>query len=160
MFNLLDSEIFSHQYWMEMAFKEAEKAYHDDEVPIGAIIVYNNKIIGRGYNQREKLNDPTAHAEILAITAAANYLENWRLADCTLYVTLEPCPMCTGAALNARISTIVFGADDDHYGACGGKTQLCSGDYLNHKINYTGGILEYKCKAILDDFFSHLRKQS
>ena len=134
--NLLNNKTFSHQYWMEFAFREAEKAYKLNEIPIGAVIVHNNKIIGKGFNQRERLNDPTAHAEMIAITAASNYLESWRLNECTLYVTLEPCPMCTGAILNARIPNVVFGADDDNYGACGGKTQLCSGGYLNHKVTF------------------------
>ncbi|MCF7824353.1 MAG: tRNA adenosine(34) deaminase TadA [Candidatus Marinimicrobia bacterium] len=142
---------------MEEAFREAEKAYHENEVPVGAIIVYKNRIIGRGHNQRETLKDPTAHAEILAITAAANYLEDWRLRDTILYVTLEPCPMCAGAILNARIPQVVFGADDLEHGACGGATQLCSGNFLNHKVDIFGGILENKCKGILDSFFSKTR---
>ena len=147
----------SHQHWMEQAFKEAEKAYQAKEIPVGAIIVHNNQIIGRGFNQREQLNDPTAHAEILAITAAANHLSDWRLNDTTLYVTLEPCPMCAGAILNARIPRIVFGADDHDHGACGGAVQLCSGKYLNHQTEIIGGILEEKCLGILQSFFRDVR---
>jgi len=143
----------SHSYWMEQAFKEAEKAYKAKEIPVGAVVVLNNQIIGRGHNQREILNDPTAHAEILAITAAANSIGDWRLSDTTLYVTLEPCPMCAGAILNARIPRIVFGVDDLDHGACGGAIQLCSGKYLNHKVDIIGGILEARCKGILDSFF-------
>ncbi|NQV51396.1 MAG: nucleoside deaminase [Candidatus Marinimicrobia bacterium] len=142
---------------MEQAFREAEKAYVKKEIPVGAIVVLNNQIIGRGYNQREALKDPTAHAEILAITAAANHLSDWRLKDATLYVTLEPCPMCAGAILNARIPKLVFGADDHDHGACGGATQLCSGKFLNHKVEIIGGILESKCKSILDSFFQENR---
>ena len=147
----------SHVHWMEQAFKEAEKAYHSKEIPVGAVIVQNNQIIGRGYNQREILKDPTAHAEILAITAAANHIEDWRLKDATLYVTLEPCPMCAGAILNARIPRVVFGADDMDHGGCGGAVQLCSGKFLNHSVELIGGILEDKCKGILDSFFRESR---
>jgi len=153
--SLLNSD--SHLHWMEEAFREAEKAYGEKEVPVGAVVVLNNKIIGRGRNQRESLKDPTAHAEMLAITAAANYVQDWRIMDATLYVTLEPCPMCAGAILNARIPRIVFGADDHEHGACGGSIQLCSGKFLNHKVEVVGGILEAKCKGILDSFFSESR---
>ncbi|MCF7807259.1 MAG: tRNA adenosine(34) deaminase TadA [Candidatus Marinimicrobia bacterium] len=147
----------SHSYWMEEAFREAEKAYHKGEIPVGALVVLNNQVIGRGHNQREALNDPTAHAEVLAITAAANHVEDWRLTDTTLYVTLEPCPMCAGAILNARVPRVVFGADDLDHGACGGATQLCTGKFLNHKVDIIGGILEAKCKGILDSFFKNKR---
>jgi len=147
----------SHHRWMEEAFREAEKAFAEKEVPVGAIVVLNNQIIGRGYNQREALKDPTAHAEILAITAAANHLEDWRLQNTTLYVTLEPCPMCAGAILNARIPRVVFGADDLDHGACGGAVQLCSGKYLNHSVELLGGILEAQCRGILDSFFRESR---
>ena len=148
----------SHAYWMEQAFREAEKAFARKEVPVGAIVVLNKQIIGKGYNQRESLNDPTAHAEILAITAAANHIGDWRLKDATIYVTLEPCPMCAGAILNARIPRVVFGADDHEHGGCGGAVQLCSGKFLNHKVDIIGGILENKCKGILDSFFAATRK--
>lgn len=148
----------SHVYWMEQAFREAEKAFAVKEIPVGAVVVLNQQIIGRGHNQRESLKDPTAHAEMLAITAAANYVEDWRLTDATLYVTLEPCPMCAGAILNARIPRVVFGADDHDHGGCGGAIQLCSGEYLNHKVEIIGGILEARCKGILDSFFKESRE--
>ncbi len=147
----------SHSHWMDAAFREAEKAFKQKEIPVGSVVVLNNQIIGRGHNQREHLNDPTAHAEMLAITAAANHVGNWRLKDATLYVTLEPCPMCAGAILNARIPRIVFGVDDHDHGGCGGAVQLCSGKFLNHKVEVIGGILEAKCKGILDSFFRETR---
>ena len=143
---------------MEQAFREAEKAFISKEIPVGAVIVLDNQIIGRGHNQRETLKDPTAHAEVLAITAAANHIEDWRLSKATLYVTLEPCPMCAGAILNARIPKVVFGADDHDHGACGGAVQLCSGKFLNHKVEIIGGILELRCKGILDSFFNEARQ--
>lgn len=155
-FSLLSND--SHKHWMEQAFREAEKAFAAKEVPVGAVVVLNNQIIGRGYNQRETLKDPTAHAEILAITAAANHIEDWRLKDATLYVTLEPCPMCAGAILNARIQRVVFGADDLEHGGCGGSVQLCSGKFLNHKVEIIGGILERKCQGILTSFFAESRQ--
>ncbi len=144
---------------MELALREAVTAFKAGEIPVGAIVVHKNHIIGRGCNSREHLQDPTAHAEILAITAAANYLESWRLEECTLYVTLEPCPMCAGAILNARLPRLVFGADDPEYGACGGKTQLCSGEYLNHKVEIFGGIEETRCQSLLNEFFQRQRQK-
>ncbi|MEO0083176.1 MAG: tRNA adenosine(34) deaminase TadA, partial [candidate division WOR-3 bacterium] len=109
----------NHEHWMHEALLEAQKAFDQNEVPIGAVVVKENRIIGRGYNQTESLNDPTAHAEIIAISAAANYLHSWRLTNATVYVTLEPCLMCTGALILARIKRLVFGAYDKKFGACG-----------------------------------------
>ena len=113
-----------HEKWMQVALKEAEKAFNAEEVPVGAVVVKDNLLIGRGYNQREGLHDPTAHAEIIAITSAANTLKNWRLVGCSLYVTKEPCPMCAGAILNARLKNLIFGAYDDKKGACGSLYQI------------------------------------
>ena len=145
--------------FMRKALKEAKKAQSIDEIPIGAVIVRHDKVIARGYNKREKSNIATAHAEMIAIEKACKKLGNWRLSDCTLYVTLEPCPMCTGAVINARIPRVVFGAPDTKSGACGGFCDLSKSNILNHSFDITSGILETDCKNILDDFFKNLRKK-
>jgi len=147
----------NHSAWMNEALRLAGKAYREGEIPVGAVIVQKNKIIGRGYNQRERLKDPTAHAEILAITAAARTLENWRLTDCTLYVTKEPCPMCTGAIINSRMRLLVFGAYDEEKGCCGSLYQLCGDRRLDSKTAVKGGVEEEKCTAILQEFFQTKR---
>jgi tRNA(adenine34) deaminase len=147
----------NHEYWMDLAFREAEKAYQAKEVPVGAIVVFENRVIGRGYNQIEQLQDPTAHAEIIAITAAADYLGSRRLLDTTLYVTLEPCAMCAGAIVLARIPTLVFGAYDPKSGACGSVLNVTQNVKLNHRVQVIGGIREQKCSLILTDFFKKLR---
>ena len=136
------------------AFKLAEKAFSLDEVPVGAVVVCFDRIIGKGYNQRESLSDPTAHAEILAITAAANTLENWRLSECTMYVTKEPCTMCAGAIINSRIRRLVFGAYDDKKGACGSLYQICGDKRLESNTVVKGGVMESQCSSILKEFFS------
>lgn len=146
------------EYWMEFAFKEAEKAYRKDEVPIGAVIVHQNQIIARGFNQVEMLKDPTAHAEMLAITAAAEYLDARRLLNTTLYVTLEPCSMCAGAIVLGRIPRLVFGASDPKGGACGTLFNIVQDQRLNHQLEVKGGVLEKKCSLILSDFFRKLRE--
>jgi tRNA(adenine34) deaminase len=145
-------------YWINQAFREAEKAFEEQEIPVGAVVVRNNRIVGRGYNMRERLNDPTAHAEILAITSAAATLNSWRLDDCTLYVTLEPCAMCAGAILNARIPRIVFGAYDSKAGMCGSVDNLCDLNLLNHRTIIRGGVETEKCQSILNAFFDNTRK--
>ncbi|OQX85368.1 tRNA adenosine(34) deaminase TadA [candidate division KSB1 bacterium 4484_87] len=149
-----------HEKWMEQAFLEAEKAYRKKEIPVGAVIVFENKVIGRGHNLIESLQDPTAHAEMIAITAAANYLGTWRLEDAALYATLEPCPMCAGAVVNSRISRVVFGTQDSRIGACGTVTDVLSGNGFNHKIEVISGILQQKCEWIIKDFFKKLRSGS
>jgi tRNA(adenine34) deaminase len=146
-----------HEKWMDFAFKEAEQAYKRKEIPIGAVIICENRIIGKGYNQIETLRDPTAHAEIIAITAAATQLMNHRLADCTLYVTLEPCAMCAGAIVLARIPVLVFGASDPKAGACGSLFNIVQDKRLNHRVELVKGVLEPKCAGILKDFFSKVR---
>jgi len=145
------------EYWMTFALKEAEKAMEKGEMPVGAIIVHSNIIAGKGHNLRETLRDPTAHAEILAITSAAASLNSWRLEDCTLYVTLEPCPMCSGAILNAHIPRVVFGAYDKAAGMCGSVDNLCDKNLLNHRALVKGGVMEEQCKTLLDTFFQMMR---
>jgi len=150
--------MIEHEKWMEQAFLEAEKAYQKKEVPVGAVVVYENRVIGRGHNLIETLQDPTAHAEILAITAAASYLASWRLDDTSLYVTLEPCTMCAGSILNARIREVIFGAYDPRFGACGSVVNMLQNDRLNSSVSVTPGIMQIKCESILKDFFIKLRK--
>ena len=125
-----------------------------NEVPFCAVVVCFDRIIGKGYNQRESLSDPTAHAEILAITAAANTLDNWRLNECTIYVTKEPCIMCSGAIINSRMKRIVFGAYDEEKGACGSLYQICGDKRLESSTIVKGGVLEGQCSSILKEFFS------
>ena len=145
---------------MKLAFREAEKAYEQDEVPIGAVVIQNEIIIGRGFNQCESLNDPTAHAEIIAITSAANTLKNWRLENCSLFVTKEPCPMCAGALINSRISKIIFGMYDEKEGCCGSLYQLCRDPRLSHQLSVKGGVLESQCTLIIQEFFKNKREQN
>ncbi len=143
---------------MQYALVQAEKAYEAGEVPVGAVVVFKNRIIGRGYNQRERLNDPTAHAEIIAITAAANTLEDWRLNDCFLFVTKEPCPMCAGAIVISRLKMVVFGCYDEEKGCCGSLYQLCGDPRLGQKIAVKGGVLEEECLELIQNFFLAKRK--
>ena len=143
----------SHEKWMQSALQMAEKAYSLGEVPIGAVVVYNDQIIGRGYNQCESLVDPTAHAEIIAITSAANTLKDWRLNECKLYVTKEPCPMCAGALINARVEFLGFGLYDEQEGCCGSLYQICRDPRFKHQLTVKGGILENQCEAIIKEFF-------
>ena len=138
---------------MQHALVQAEKAYEAGEVPVGAVVVFKNRIIGRGYNQRERLNDPTAHAEIIAITAAANTLEDWRLNDCFLFVTKEPCPMCAGAMVNARLKMVVFGCYDEQEGCCGSLYQLCGDPRFKTQVAVKGGVLEKRSLSLIQDFF-------
>ena len=138
---------------MQYALVQAEKAYEAEEVPVGAVVVFKNRIIGRGYNQRERLNDPTAHAEIIAITAAANTLEDWRLNDCFLFVTKEPCPMCAGAMVNARFKMVVFGCYDEQEGCCGSLYQLCGDPRFKTQVAVKGGVLEKRSLSLIQDFF-------
>jgi tRNA(adenine34) deaminase len=145
------------EQWMELALREAQKAFDEDEVPVGAVVVCDNKIIGRGYNQIERLQDPTAHAEMIAITAAANHLESRRLAECTLFVTLEPCPMCAGAIVQARIPTLVFGAYDPKAGACGTLFNIVQDKRLNHQPHVISGVCDRESEELLKGFFGRVR---
>lgn len=154
---MLSSDQYNDGYWMALALIEADKAFEEGEIPVGAVIIRNNQIVGRGHNMREGLKDPTAHAEIIAITSAASTLDTWRLDQCTLYVTLEPCAMCAGAILNARIPRLVFGAYDAQAGMCGSVDNLCDLNLLNHKTVVKGGVESDKCQAMLNSFFKRLR---
>jgi tRNA(adenine34) deaminase len=144
--------------FMRAALAEARAADEADEVPVGAVIVHQGRIIGRGHNQRHTLRDPTAHAEMLALTAAAQHLADWRLAGCTLVVTLEPCTMCAGAIVLARIERLVFGADDPKAGACGSVYTITDDPRSNHQVAVTRGVLEDECSAILQQFFARQRE--
>jgi tRNA(adenine34) deaminase len=146
-----------HDYWMKKALDQALVAFDQGEVPVGAIVVYQEKIIAEACNQRELLNDPTAHAEMIAITQAAEVLQSWRLLDCTLYVTLEPCPMCAGAIVQARIPRVVYGATDPKAGACHTLFSLTSDIRLNHQAAVLGGVMQDDCRAILQEFFRQQR---
>jgi tRNA(adenine34) deaminase len=146
-----------HERMMELALAEAEIAFLEDEVPVGAIIVHEGIIIGRDHNRREQLRDPTAHAEMLAITQAATSLNSWRLDGCQLYVTLEPCPMCAGAIIQARISTVVYGALDPKAGACESLYRITHDRRLNHRAENVGGVLANSCGEILTRFFAKQR---
>jgi tRNA(adenine34) deaminase len=146
-----------HTTWMQLALREAQKAFEKGEAPIGAVIIHEGRIIGRGHNLMETLQDPTAHAEMLAITSAANTLAAWRLNDCILYVTLEPCIMCTGAILLSRIPTIVYGAKDPRYGACGSAVQLAQNDRIDVQAEIIGGVLEADCSELIRLFFRKIR---
>ncbi len=143
--------------YMREALKEAEKAKEDGEVPVGAVVVHEGRIIARAHNQRERLKDPTAHAEMIAITQAASSLQSWRLTNCTMYVTKEPCLMCVGALIQARVSNLIYGALDPKAGALGSKLGLNNYKGLNHHIKVTKGILEGECSFLLKDFFKGLR---
>ena len=146
-----------HTKWMAAALEEARKAFDKDEVPVGAVVVQDGRIIGRGHNLVESLQDPIAHAEMLAITAAASATASWRLDDSILYVTLEPCPMCAGALLMSRIKTLVFGARDPRYGACGSVLQVVQNELLDIKIEVIEGVLQEECSALLKQFFEKMR---
>lgn len=142
---------------MEIAVEAAKIAAENGDVPIGAVIVYKDQIIGKAYNQKEQLKDPTAHAEIIALTQAAAYLNSWRLNGCTMYVTLEPCTMCAGALVLARIDRLVFGCHDPKAGACGSLYDIVRDERLNHRLEVTPGVLVDECSRMLQEFFRHRR---
>ena len=146
------------EYYMKQALKEAEKAYKKLEVPVGAVIVKDGKIIARAYNQKECKNDTTNHAEILAIKKASKKLNSWRLIDCDMFVTLEPCSMCAGALIQSRIRKVYIGAPDLKTGACGSVLNLLEDYTFNHKVEVENGILKNECESILKSFFKELRQ--
>lgn len=148
---------YSHEYFMTEAMKEAKKAQMLDEVPIGAVVVKNGEIIGRGHNLRESTNDATMHAEMQAIREANQVLENWRLEECDLYVTLEPCVMCGGAIIWSRMRAVYFGPYDQKGGAAGSLLNVLEDDRFNHTTEVHGGILEEPCRDIIQTFFKELR---
>lgn len=145
-------------YFMMEALREANKSLEKEEPPVGAVIVKDGKIISRGHNLRESLQDPTAHAEILAIRSAAGVLGSWRLLDCTIYVTLEPCVMCAGAMVLARVKRLVYGAKDPKAGAVGSLMNILNDNRFNHQVEISAGILEVECGNILREFFSSRRR--
>lgn len=144
---------------MQQAFLLAEQAYEEKEVPVGAVVVKNDSIIGKGYNQTERLNDPTAHAEMLAISAACSTIGQKYLQDCTLYVTLEPCPMCAGALVWSKIDSVVIGAWDTQAGSCGSIFNIASNQKLNHQVDVVQGFMEQDCEYILKQFFQERRSR-
>jgi tRNA(adenine34) deaminase len=143
--------------YMRMALDAALVAEENGDVPIGTVIVYENRVIARAYNQREQLKDPTAHAEIIALTQAAAFVQSWRLHGCTIYVTLEPCPMCAGALVLARLDRLVYGCPDPKTGACGSLYDIVRDGRLNHRLAVTAGVLADDCARLLQDFFQQRR---
>ena len=148
------------QQYLRAAITAAKIAEENGDVPIGAVIVYQNNIIARAYNQREQLQDPTAHAEIIALTQAAAALENWHLHGCTMYVTLEPCPMCAGALVLSRMDRLVYGCDDPKAGACKTLYNIVQDDRLNHRLEVTTGVLQEQCRRQLQEFFAKRRTEN
>ena len=151
------SPLTPHDYWMKKALDQAVLAFDQGEVPVGAVIVHQNRMIAEACNQRETLQDPTAHAEMIALTQAAESLQSWRLLDCTLYVTLEPCPMCAGAIVQARLPFVVYGTADPKAGACHSLFNITSDLRLNHQCAVLGGVMQEDCRAILQEFFRQQR---
>lgn len=143
-----------HARWMRQALEQARRAFDAGEVPIGAVIVHGERLVAEAHNQRMLLKDPTAHAEMIALTQAAQMLGTWRLLDCTLYVTLEPCPMCAGAVVQARLPQVIFGTEDPKAGACRTLYQITSDCRLNHQATVLSGVLREECRAILQEFFT------
>jgi tRNA(adenine34) deaminase len=144
-------------FYMELALAEARVAALRDEVPVGAVVVCGDRVVGRGFNRREERGSPLAHAELLAIEEASTFLQTWRLTNCEMYVTLEPCVMCAGAILQSRMQRLVFGCPDPKAGAVQSLYQLCEDERLNHRLPAQGGVLAEQCALLLEDFFSRLR---
>ena len=146
-------------YYMEAALREARDAAEAGEIPVGAVVVCGGEVIARAHNRRQELQNPTAHAEVSALQAAASHLKSWRLEECSLYVTLEPCIMCVGAILQARISRLIFGCLDPKAGAVESLYRLCDDSRLNHTLPVTRGVMENECSSLLSEFFSRLREE-
>ncbi len=145
--------------YMKQALKQAKKAYEKEEIPVGAVIVKNNKIIARAYNKKEETNNPINHAEIIAIQKASKKLGSWRLTDCEMYVTLEPCSMCAGALIQSRIKKVYIGTMDEKTGSCGSKLNLLENYTFNHKVEIETGIMQKECENLLKQFFKELRNK-
>lgn len=146
-----------YNYFMKEAYKEALKAYAIKEVPIGCVIVYNNKIIAQAHNKRNHQKNSLCHAEIIAINNACNYINDWRLEDCTIFVTVEPCAMCSGAILQSRIKELVFGADNKKAGCCGSVINMLNNKDFNHQVIIKEKVLQEECEKLMKDFFKELR---
>ncbi|MDR1492767.1 MAG: tRNA adenosine(34) deaminase TadA [Planctomycetaceae bacterium] len=153
------NDMSRHEFFMRKAIAEAMNALEENETPVGAVIVYKNSLIASAHNQREQLQDPTAHAEMIAITQAAESLGSWRLENCTLYVTLEPCPMCAGAIVQSRIPFVVYGASDPKAGAVASLFQLLNDSRLNHRCDFKSGVFAEDCARLLQEFFRQQRRQ-
>ena len=149
----------SDQYWMGLALEQAELAAAKNEVPVGAVVVLDNELIGSGYNQMITACDPTAHAEIIALRDAAQTIENYRLMDATLYVTLEPCSMCAGAMVHSRIAHLVYGATEPKAGVAKSRDEFFTADFLNHRVTVEGGVCAEQCSSMLSDFFARRRQE-
>ena len=153
----MTAEMQDDERFMRAAIGEAQTAFDEGEVPVGAVIVRGGRIVGRGHNQREKLHDPTAHGEMIALTAAASAVGSWRLDDCTIYVTLEPCAMCAGALVLSRIQRLVYGPADPKAGACESLYSIPTDERLNHRVDITAGVLAGEGARLLREFFAHQR---
>ena len=150
---------FNDEYYMKEALKAAQDAYDAGEVPIGAVIVHNGEIIGRGFNRRNTEDNPLCHAEIIAINEAAHFMGDWRIEECTMYVTVEPCPMCAGAIVQARIPRVVYGAKNPKAGCAGSVLDVLNEPKLNHQVDVTEGVLKEECAAMMKEFFKRFRKK-
>ncbi len=146
--------------FMRLAIQQGEIARENGDIPVGAVIICQDRIIGKAYNQREQLNDPTAHAEIIALTQAAEAVGNWRLNGCVIYVTLEPCPMCAGALVLARLDRLIYGCDDPKAGAAGSLYNIVADERLNHRLEVTAGVLAEECSSQLQRFFQNRRTEN
>lgn len=155
----MNMEQQNHEYFMRLAIEEAKKAMSIGEVPIGAVVVRDGEVVGRGYNLRETRKDPTLHAEMIAIREACERLGGWRLIGCSLYVTLEPCPMCAGAIVQGRIEQVVYGTDDPKAGCAGTLMNLLAEPRFNHQVPVVAGVLKDECAQLLKDFFRGLRNR-